>query len=383
MQILGAAGTSNTNSRLSTTGGFSGTDAQSTRRAPHSSNEMSQANSAMSIECGGDQMTSTIDLKVDVHRKNSSESSDSLAEQCSGGIDVESSGKKSSHLSSSVQTQNAEVCQTVDYRHKSMKTKSKSEDASTTATAKSPDGIGSDLMTRSEERRDKFVHMDNSASSRNESHKRRMRWKLQRQTSLDSNEMNMSMSSRLQRHRSSDSNDERRRHHRSHHHGMFNPAGSVLQSMPSEMMDLEEDFATKSELAVASFPSDSADQIIAETTRKSADFLVVPTKMWSGSNKNRNNAIRRRAGGAAGSGSGGIVGGSGGNSKSTTFPTPLQHQRKNSPHSVLPLPSKCLIRNQHSVAAGAAKMGNSDPFFRMFHLKEGPVDDGKNCYYLL
>lgn len=253
MQILGTAGsTSNANSRLSTTGGFAGIDAQSARRAPNSSNEMSQANSAMSFECGGDQMTSTIDLKVDVHRKNSSESSDSLTEQCSGGIDPNGS-KKSSHLSSSVQTQNAEVCQTVDYRRKSMKTKSKSEDASATATniIKEGGGIGSDLMTRSEERRDKFVDMENSAGNRCESHKRRMRWKLQRQASQSvatcpsslvpntniENELNFrrSTSSRLQRHRSSDSNDERRRHHRSHHHGLFNP-GSALQSMPTEMI---------------------------------------------------------------------------------------------------------------------------------------------------
>lgn len=252
MQILGAAGsTSNANSRLSTTGGFAGIDAQSARRAPNSSNEISQANSAMSFECGGDQLTSTIDLKVDVHRKNSSESSDSLTEQCSGGID-QNGNKKASHLSSSVQTQNAEVCQTVDYRRKSMKTKSKSEDASATTTNIIKEGgIGSDLMTRSEERRDKFVDMENSGGNRCESHKRRMRWKLQRQASQSvatcqpslvpntntENELNFrrSTSSRLQRHRSSDSNDERRRHHRSHHHGLFNP-GSTLQSMPTEMI---------------------------------------------------------------------------------------------------------------------------------------------------
>lgn len=121
-------------------------------------------------------------------------------------------------------------------------------------------------MTRSEERRDKFFDLDN-ANLRNE-HKKRLRTKLQRQTSLDSNEVSIGLAygtdhinrggNKLQRHRSSESNDERRRHHR-HHHGFYHQ--NHLQSLTPEMLYLEPNFTTKSELTIENFPNENSSKM--------------------------------------------------------------------------------------------------------------------------
>lgn len=385
MQILGAAGTSNANSRLSTTSAFAGIDAQSARRAPHSSNEMSQANSAMSIECdaggsvvgtgvAGNQMTSTIDLKVDVHRKNSSESSDSLAEQCSGGVDA-SDSKKTLHLPSSVQSegnhfvmfrQNMQAMANSDEmmpeytedsklgrnmaKRDSMKTKSKSEDASSTV----------DMDNSTASRRDKFVDMEHLTGNRCEPHKRRMRMKLQRQTSLDY-------------------------------------------------------FATKSELAMESFPSENVTKMYAlqrkNAMRKDSSSTMSAIQLPTSSAGPSSVSNARRQSAAVNNNNkqqmlAGIVSvrrikstaldrderldedwSKSGRQNLSPHPNsveaigmrPMKHS-----HAALPPPGKCLIRNQHSIGAAssttmaAAKTENSDPFYRMFHLKEAPVDNSES-----
>lgn len=385
MQILGAAGTSNVNSRLSTTSAFAGVDAQSARRAPHSSNEMSQANSAMSIECdagnsavdtgaGGIQMTSTIDLKVDVHRKNSSESSDSLAEQCSGGADA-IDNKKTLHLPLSMQSegnhfamfrQNMQAMANSDEmmpeytedsklgrnmaKRDSMKTKSKSEDASATV----------NMDYSMESRSDKFVDMEHLAGNRCESHKRRMRMKLQRQTSLDY-------------------------------------------------------FATKSELAMESFPSENGTKIYAlqrkNAMRKDPSSTMSAIQLGTSSAGPSSTSNARRQSVAVNNSTKqqmltGIVSvrrikstaldrderlnedwAKSGQQNLPPHPSsveaigmqPLKHS-----HAELPLPGKGLIRNQHSIGTAssttmaAAKTENLDQFFRMFHLKEAPVDNSES-----
>lgn len=190
--------------------------------------------------------STNLDLKVDVHRKNSSESSESISGQC----------PKNTAQTSTVTTHNAEVCQTVNYRQ-SLKTKSKSEDASTLKrNTLSDEG---DFCVKSDEIKDIFI--DGESGSRCEHNKRKVRTRLQRQISLDSEPIGMSLSfvsepmvrgCKLQRHRSTDSNDNRRRQ-RGHAYYHQNH----LQSLAPELLYMEPNFTTKSELAIEHFPNET------------------------------------------------------------------------------------------------------------------------------
>lgn len=188
------------------------------------------------------------DLKVDVHRKNSSESSESISGQC----------PKNTAQTSTVTTHNAEVCQTVNYRQ-TLKTKSKSEDASTLKRKTlSDDG---EFCIKSDEIKDTFG--DGESNSRCD-HKRRVRTRLERQISLDSEPVGMGLcfasepmvrsgGSKLQRHRSTDSNDHRRRQRYHHHHPGHMQA--------PELMYMEPNFTTKSELTIENYPSETTSKM--------------------------------------------------------------------------------------------------------------------------
>lgn len=291
---------------------------------------------------------------MDVHRKNSSESSDDALDECA---------KNAARLSAVV-THSAEVCQTSDYRQ-TMTKKSKSEEAS--ASKLSPMCDDGDLLIRCEERRDQFYDTENTASGRSD-HKKRMRTKLQRQTSLDSTEASIGLSyggggtSKLQRHRSSDSNDERRRQNR-YHYGIYH--------QPSITNDiyLEQNFTTKSELAIEHFPNDGSSKMYAlqkktpmrKDSNSTMSAIQLPTV---GAASTSNPRLRRNSNTTNKQLPSGIV--SVRRIKSTALETCCAQPSvsnlsahpnsaeaisgrplKNPQHAVLPPPSKCLVRNQH------------------------------------
>ncbi|XP_058056159.1 protein pecanex [Anopheles bellator] len=96
-------------------------NASSRTSVEHPSDENhSYANSALSFDFP-EQVTSTIDLKVDVHRKNSSESSESgMSGGATGtGVDGAACGEASGHARArctTVQTHSAEVCSTATHK---------------------------------------------------------------------------------------------------------------------------------------------------------------------------------------------------------------------------------------------------------------------------
>lgn len=182
-----------------------------------------------------------------MHRKNSSESSESISMEC----------PNNAVQSSSVTTHSAEVCQTVNYRQ-TFKTKSKSEDASTLKRKTlSQDG---DFCIKSDEIKDTFGG-DGDLSARCD-HKRRVRTRLQRQISFDSEPVGIGLcftsepmvrsgGIKLQRNRSTDSSDHRRRqryHHHHHHH-------------QGHLQSLDPNFTTKSELTIENFTNEPATKM--------------------------------------------------------------------------------------------------------------------------
>lgn len=398
LQILGGA--SNSNPILGAS------------RENNNSNDISQANSAVSIDYP-EQVASTIgehelirreinpinhtvysnhlhffatDLKVDVHRKNSSESSESISGQC----------PKNTAQTSTVTTHNAVVCQTVNYRQ-TLKTKSKSEDASTLKRKTLSDE--GDFCVKSDEIKDTFG--DGESNSRCD-HKRRVRTRLQRQISLDSEPVGIGLSfasepmvrSKLQRHRSTDSNDHRRRQ-RYYHPGH-------LQSLAPELMYMEPNFTTKSELTIENFPNDTTSKMymiqkktpMRKDSTSTMSALQLPTSASSSSSRLRRHSNTQ----ARQSQSSSIV--SVRRIKSTALETccPQPSISNLSPHpysvetiggrqlrnpqsAVLPPPSKSLVRNPYLnlFPKGSVNSANSisDPVYPIAELAdERSLNDG-------
>lgn len=300
---------------------------------------------------------------MDVHRKNSSESS--------GGDEV----MKTAMRAMNVVTHSAEVCHADDYRRQ-MKTKSKSEEAqSSKMSPTSDDGDG--VAARTEERRDLFdiesagVRMDN---------KKRVRTKLQRQTSLDSNEMTYDYCSdklsrrgaiKLHHHRSSDNNDARHRQY----YGIYHP--------PSEMAFLEENFKTKSEMAIENCAGEGSSKMFAlqkKTMRKDSNSTMSAIQLPTMSSSSSSARLRRHSNSTSKQLPSGIV--SVRRIKSTALETCCPQPSvsnlsphpnsvetiggrplRNPQHAVLPPPSK-LVRNQHlnlysKSATGSTRIGAS------------------------
>lgn len=129
-----------------------------------------------------------------------------------------------------------------------MKTKSKSEDTSSVVmdTSKELRLIDEgDLLSRSEERRDKFFDTESVGVQRMNDSKRRARNKLQRQTSLDSSGPDLK---NFPVRRPVSSNHLHRQQH--HGSGFYHP--NHLPSLAPEMY-LEPHFTTKSELTIERF----------------------------------------------------------------------------------------------------------------------------------
>lgn len=268
------------------------------------SDEISCANSAMSFDYP--EPSSTIDFKVDVHRKNSSESSDSV------GI------YPSTALQNSIITYNAEVCSTANHRRVGsggvgalvLNNSSAKLDNDTNNDLKEVIHHNSDRLEKlvnsrshSKDRTDeifvscKYVDRPGRHQNRHESFEKDERKsksahsKLQRQISLDSEQMPIdrdagasTSSSKLQRHRSTDGHEERHaqknksnvslvlpsqssshhhhhHHHLGHHHSTSSGGGgggghhnhSRIQSLASDLY-LENNYTTKSELAIENIP---------------------------------------------------------------------------------------------------------------------------------
>lgn len=292
---------------------------------------------------------------MDVHRKNSSESSDSLTE-----------------VPSSTNHSNGTPAQIIDRRSVQMKTKSKSEDASTVMATDTMLELRSvdegDLLSKSEERRDKFVDTDNGGLQRINDSKKRMRNKLQRQTSLDSSGPDLK---NFPVRRPVSSNHLHRQHHGS---GFYHP--NHLASMTPEMY-LEPHFTTKSELAIERFVVNKKTPMRKDST-STMSAIQLPTNSTSSTTRQRrysNTAAKTQQQLSSGMVSMRRI-------KSTALekccpqpsysnlsPHPNSVETingrplRNPPHAILPPPSKSLVRNQHLNFFPKGTSGSIEPVY--------------------
>lgn len=200
-----------------------------------------------------------LDFKVDVHRKNSSESSDSL-----------SIFPKTANQNSII-TYNAEICATVNHRkEENIKNRSNKSEHDTNEFKEVVHKINEkDVASSSCEVRDRRVQHE--LFDKNERKCKSAHSKLQRQISLDSEKMPIdcaTRSSKLQRHRSTEGHEERHiqknksnvslilpaQLHQHHHHSASHHNHSRIQSLASDLY-LENNYTTKSELAIENIPS--------------------------------------------------------------------------------------------------------------------------------
>lgn len=312
------------------------------------------------------------DLKVDVHRKNSSESSDSLAE-------VPSS---SNHGNGCAQNMD---------RRSIMKTKSKSEDTSSTMMATDTTRElrmvdEGDLLSRSEERRDKFADTDGGGLQRLNDGKKKTRTKLQRQTSLDSSGTD---SKHFPVRRPVSSNHLHRQQH--HGSGFYHP--NHLSSLTPEMY-LESHFTTKSELAIERFVVAKKTPMRKDST-STMSAIQLPTN--SGPSTSSTTRQRRYSNTTAKTQqqlTSGMV--SVRRIKSTALekccpqpsysnlsPHPNSVETingrplRNPPHAILPPPSKSLVRNQHLNFFPKGTSGSIEPVYPIAEIvDEKSLNDG-------
>lgn len=260
------------------------------------------------------------------------------------------------------------MCQTVNYRQ-SLKTKSKSEDASTLKrNTLSDEGD----FCKIEENKDTFV--DGESGARGD-HKRKDRTKLQRQISLDSEPVGMLgyasesivRGSKLQRHRSTDCNDHRRRQRS---HGYYHQ--SHLPSLGPELLYMEPNFTTKSDMSIENYPSEATSKMymiqkktpMRKDSTSTMSALQLPTNSGVSGSSTRLRRHSNTPGKQGPSSSSSIV--SVRRIKSTALETccPQPSVSNLSPHpysvetiggrqlrnpqsAVLPPPSKSLVRNPH------------------------------------
>lgn len=219
-----------------------GGDLHSRISMEHHSGDISCANSAISIDYQ-EPPASTIDFKVDVHRKNSSESSDSVGLYTKNALQT-----------SVVTTHCAEVCSTVNHRRVNKLEQQNETTDRKDVINESPEDIELNLVLprRGTPRPNRHESLEKDEKLIN------MHGKLKRQVSLDSEQIRMGESSaKLQRHRSSE--DHQNKSNVSliipqHHQNIANH--SRLQSLASDLY-LVTNYTTKSELAIENIPEDS------------------------------------------------------------------------------------------------------------------------------
>lgn len=295
----------------------------------------------------------TLDLKVDVHRKNSSESSD---------ISIGQLASVHWHFNSDMRGALAHQL--------SLKTKSKSEDASATShrCPISEETVGDYASGKTDEMSDQFADIE---SSIREKQKKKMRSKLQRQISLDSEQgagMGLAyandpipMMQKLQRHRSTETNAEHHRRTSKAHHNkgsFYNPSNSLqphLQSVPSDLLyyipDDEDDYLTQQKTPMR------------KDSNSTMSALQLPTGAANASGLSASSRARRHSNSTGKPGSMVSVRRIKSAALETCCPQPSvsnlsphpnsvetiggKQTLRNPQHSMLPPPSKSLVRNQH------------------------------------
>uniref|UniRef100_A0A1Q3G1Q8 Pecanex-like protein n=1 Tax=Culex tarsalis TaxID=7177 RepID=A0A1Q3G1Q8_CULTA len=359
------------------------------------SDEISCANSAMSIDYGGagggtdgkEMLTSTIDLKVDVHRKNSSESSES-------GSNGDGEGAKA--LASTVQTHSAEICggpvtTTTGTHKRSLSTPNQD----TKEDGGDEGAVGGSAAVESQQSKDGGKK---SATLRRHQYKskrkqRFMNSQLQRQISLDSEQIGMGIvfadeggssgTQGLHRHLSSDDQNQNKSntslfHHHHHHHHLL-----ALQNLDPDMY-MDHNY-TKSavQLAVENIPGETTSKIyllqqstpIRRDSNSTMSAIQLPTIAGnsSGGTVTSSSKNRRHSNANASAAAAGVrplprsltsvrriksaalettcSPSSISNLQAPTHPNSVEviggQTLRNPQHTVIPPPSKCLSRNPH------------------------------------
>lgn len=254
------------------------------------SDEVSCGNSALSFDFQ-EPATSTMDFKVDVHRKNSSDSDSNFypksalqssvvthcAEVCNNNNTNSSHNQPSSSGTTSNSKKGSNNTNQNDKGNNANSATSSSGNRALGETSKSVKKTKSlDQTTEPSECDDVKRSLSRMNSKEKNSKKRRLNTRLQRQVSLDTEELRMGSntfdeertSSKLQRYRSTDSTsiEESSRNQSNMSLGVMNPSSSVgqyryqnrphghLQSLASYLY-LETNYTTKSELAIENIPS--------------------------------------------------------------------------------------------------------------------------------
>ncbi|XP_055542206.1 protein pecanex isoform X2 [Wyeomyia smithii] len=357
------------------------------------SDEISCANSAMSIDYQ-EQVASTIDLKVDVHRKNSSESSDSNGGGMATGSNRATGGaifSKSNAHSSSVQTQSAEICSTATHK-RSLSTPNQTKSSemgedSRPEVSRDKDAVDADEgavggeTSKDGGKKSATLRRHQYKSKRKE---RFMNSQLQRQISLDSEKIGMGIDAdgeasggaQLQRHLSSEDQNNKSNtslfHHHHHHHHLL-----ALQNLDPDLY-MDHNY-TKSavQLAVENIPGETTSKIyllqqstpMRRDSNSTMSALQLPTMAGNsfgaatGKNRRHSNvnasaaagvrplprsltSVRRIKSAALETCSPSSI-----SNLAPTHPNSVEviggQTLRNPQHTVIPPPSKCLSRNPH------------------------------------
>lgn len=301
-----------------------------------------------------------------MHRKNSSESSD-LSLSLVAGFKA---------IAISVQTHNADICQTSSHR-RSFKTKSKSEEATSSLHQHHRSPISEEggeyaniaaapTHQPDPSRPDQFTDIEAVIRDKQ---KKKLRTKLQRQVSLDAEKIGIghwassvssssatadphSSSSKLQRHRSTENTSD---HHRRRQHSQQQFSGSSsmqqhLQSVPSDLYYIPDD--------EDAYLNHQQQTPMRKDSSSTMSALQLPTSSAASSSR-----VRRHSNATGKQGSMGTVRRiksaaletcCAQPSVSNLVPHPSSvetigggQQLRNPQHAILPPPSKCLVRNAH------------------------------------
>ncbi|XP_058445647.1 protein pecanex isoform X2 [Malaya genurostris] len=355
------------------------------------SDEISCANSAISIDYQ-EQAASTIDLKVDVHRKNSSESSDSNGVGSGSAADGPSNVgifSKAVALGSMAQTLPTETGNMSTHKRSlstpnqgkslDLNADNQGSDGREKASVDAEDGAVGGETTKDGGKKSATLRRHQYKSKRKQ---RFMNSQLQRQISLDSEKIGMGIadeaatgSAQLHRHLSSDDQNNKSNtslfHHHHHHHHLL-----ALQNLdPDLYMDHS---YTKSavQLAVENIPGETTSKIyqlqqstpIRRDSNSTMSALQLPTMVGnsfgvsSGKNRRHSNvnaaasgvrplprsltSVRRIKSAALETCSPSSI-----SNLAPTHPNSVEviggQTLRNPQHTVIPPPSKCLSRNPH------------------------------------
>lgn len=297
------------------------------------------------------------DLKVEVHRKNSSESSD---------LSLGLAGFKAT--ATSIQTHSADICQTSNHR-RSFKTKSKSEEATSSQHQHHRSPISEEggeyacgttpAPHKTEQRKpDQFVDIEAVIRDKQ---KKKLRSKLQRQVSLDAEKIGIGhwssstttdphLANKLQRHRSTENTTEHRQRQTAQHFSGSSSHQQHLQSVPSDLYYIPDD--------EDAYLNHQQQTPMRKDSSSTMSALQLPTSSAASSSR-----VRRHSNATGKQGSmvtvrriksAALETCCAQPSVSNLVPHPSSvetigggQQLRNPQHAILPPPSKCLVRNAH------------------------------------